>query len=430
MASGNGEDESNPERRRAKDLLRSGELKGEASESERFGDAFAARRLRRPVGNSRRLWKRVEGDDPFDGKPKAPPKEKPRGVYAAGRFVRVDKFNESQEKAKKAKVPDWAAPAPRSAPRPSDQSREAEVKATPTAEDPLARLMQTIAQKNREAQTKLDKADDASSRLKKKQEVPQEPPPPSLLPGETPGGGMPAVAPPPQVGRSSQKSSKTGRMRTSSQRVAAPPVARPAEPQKPRAYAAGRAPPKPRAAPVDLPVEMRTPPRVDPARGEQEAPRQRRYAAGRAPPKPRAAPKDIPIEMRRPPRVGVEGAQDAGPPEFEIRRDSPAFNRPGKKTVSSKPAAVAAAKEVPVKPTPAPKPAAPPAARKAPSGGLDDLFGGGGEGPVRIGRRKKQSAKAEPEKATENKAPPGSQQPPFPIPKVAYDPTKDSSSDD
>lgn len=443
-----------PRRMKAKDLLRAGELEPERPGSERFGRSFAERRFRRPVGNSERLWKKVDGEDPWEAnKARKPEKKQQRGVYAAGRFVRVDKHRESKERAKKAQIPEWARKERSSgAESGSKQPQQAEVKATPTAEDPMARLMQIIAQKNAEAQAKIDKASDAASRMKKK-----APPAPVPTPGAPPrapsqasahGDGQPVPTPPrPPKPAPRKSSSRSGRMRTSSGRRTAAPAPPPVSPspQKPRQMAAGRAPPKPRGKPTDLPVEMRRPPRIDPNARTAEAvdPKNRRMAAGRAPPKPRAKPKDIPLEMRRPPRIGADGVVQKVGPATEIRKDSPAFNRPGKKTVSKKarPSASASASS-PKAPAKTAEPAAPPIDRTPPkprsvpkpkppgggaggnAGGMDDIFGmaAQGEGPMRIGRRKKKKAAAEPDKSAKPKPDSGPPKPPFPIPKVPHTP--------
>ena len=93
-----GQDDSD-DKLTAKDLLRAGELDAPEHAGERFGRRVRDRHMRRPVGNSSRLWSRVDGEDPF-GEPrkKEPPKQ--RGVYASGRFVRID-----SEERRKEQVP-------------------------------------------------------------------------------------------------------------------------------------------------------------------------------------------------------------------------------------------------------------------------------------------------------------------------------------
>ncbi len=369
------------------------------------------RHLRRPVGNSRRLWERVDGEDPWDlPKRKVPPKQ--RGVYAAGRFVRIDQATpEGRKKAAEDHVPDWA--------RAAQKAREA-ARSTP---QPTEAPAPTPAP------------------------APQRRAPQASQPSPKPADG-PAPTPVPRPAKSARRRasvSKSGRVRTSQggafglpEQDPEPAPKRPIPPEE-RRYAAGRTPPKPRAAPKDLPIEMRRPPRVDPHAKKDEAPidpRQRRYAAGRAPPPPRQKAKDVPIEARRVPRIDPETGEDlnrpdpakrryaagrAPPPPRQKPKDIPLEHRfPSRMGPDGKPlpAASEAVPESPPEPAAAPEPPASPASRpsapvdrtppkpKPPSappdrslpkpgggGGLDDLFGvAASEGRVRIGRRKKKAA--------------------------------------
>ena len=437
---------------RAKDLLRAGELDTEQRGAEKFGRDVMQRRLRRPVGNSEKLWKRVDGEDPWElDKPKKKV-EKQRGVYAAGRFVRVDKAEQSKSKKDdpNAHIPDWA--------RNQQRRRESavsapEVKATPTATDPLERLKQIIAQKNDEAAAKRDKASDAASRMAKSE--------PAAAPPEQELSLEDRLPPAPST---SGRVSKAGRLRNTSARR---PTARamPSKPSKAKAYAAGRSPhpaEQHQGPPEDLPVEMRRPPIVDP-NAKKPVKRKKPYGAGRGPDRSQPkAPKDIPIEMRRPPRVGkaargseaparatrmAAGRQGEQAPAPTKKTDLPVELRtpprpgapaaPPAPTPEAAPApaakAVAAPAAEPVDRTP-PKPKPPPAPveRAIPSpggGGMDDLFGMASmEGPMRIGRRSRKKASAETEKA-KPEAPKGPAQPPFPIPKPGLAAKKGTSAE-
>lgn len=392
---------------KVKDLLRSGELDAHEHKGEDFGSSVMRRHMRRPVGNSERLWKKVDGEDPWDlPRPKKAPKQ--RGVYASGRFVRIDKGQPKKSAKKADHVPAWArekqraAAAARANPK---GSSEPEVKAVPTADDAIGRLQQIIAQRNAENEAKKDKAVDAAARLKEKAAEAEA------------AAEAQAAAPPPvpvKVGPS-----KTGRMRTqrSSGRT---PTARSADgpgseltpemrsvprvphqkkkhkiPPEQRRYAAGRSAPPPRPPPKDIPIEMRRPPRILPGDKKEEpaAPVQHRYAAGRSAPPPRPPPKDIPIEMRRPPRFGPDGQvlppseSPAAPP----RADAPV-------PVAAADETPPAAPELPVKAPPKapPKPPERRTTKPGGGGGMDDLFGmASAEGPMRIGRSRRKKAAPE-----------------------------------
>ena len=61
------------------------------------------RLFRRPVGNTARLWKRMECDDPFVRTTPKSPKAEYKGVYASGRFVRFDQLEKEKAKPTNAK---------------------------------------------------------------------------------------------------------------------------------------------------------------------------------------------------------------------------------------------------------------------------------------------------------------------------------------
>lgn len=412
-------EEDPPPPRKVKDLLQSGELDAKQTPGDSFGERHLRRHLRRPVGNSEKLWKKVDGEDPWD-EPAPTRAPRRRGVYASGRFVRIDDGRGQKEQtAEKSHIPEWArtaqakAEAARSSPGTDDG-----VTATPTAEDPLARLMQTIQQKNAEVEAQRAKKEDAAERIRRAREAEeleavQEDPLPGI-PGATRLGG----------GASERASvSHTGRIRTARGGMLKPAEVKKDKPQDPssRRMAAGRAPPKERQAPKDIPVEMRRPPRVeyDPTKKKRERldPSQRRMAAGRAPPKAKPKTNDLPLEMRRPPRFDPNAPEPArqapvqhrmaagrAPPEprastedipVEMRRP-PRIDEDGD-PVAPAPGTTAEGAPAPAEPK-APTPPKP--VNRSPSGGggggLDDLFGlAQQEGRVRIGRRRKKTAEPE-----------------------------------
>jgi hypothetical protein len=396
-------------RERVKDLLRSGTLDEHQPASADFGERVMRRHMRRPVGNSERLWRKVDGSDPWD-LPEPPKPDKSRGVWAAGRFVRVDR-DEAKKQETTSHIPDWAR-------KQADEPRQAKASADPAPSsakvDPQDKIKEVIARKQAEAdaQTRAAVAARAAS-APAPAPAPTEPAAPSIPIGSRPpsmsksgrvrtnhGGSFDPTAPPPVAGPSApepQHRYAAGRsappprkaptdlpveMRTPPKVDPNAPAPAPAPTQ--HRYAAGRSAPPPRKAPTDLPVEMRTPPRIDPNGGTAaSAPPQPRYAAGRAPPPPRAAPKDLPIEQRMPPRIGPDGQP--------LPPSSPPRPEPG--AAASAPAGEGAAGGS-ATPAAAPRPALPtPAASSGGnSGSLDDLFGLANEGPVRIGRRAKKVA--------------------------------------
>ncbi|TVQ94095.1 MAG: hypothetical protein EA397_03005 [Deltaproteobacteria bacterium] len=389
-------------KQRVKDLLKGGKLDERATGGEDFGERVMRRHLRRPVGNSERLWKKVDGDDPWD-LPKPPKPKKQRGVWAAGRFVRVE-TKEQKKKAAESHIPEWAR-------KQAEQPRvpKAEAKPEPKA-DPESKIKEIVARKQAELDAKAQAAKPA-------------PAPPSA---EEPTTPPPRAVPP--VGRRKASVSRSGRIRTHKggafiEGEEPPPPAE--EPEVQHRYAAGRAPPPPRQKPKDLALEDRRPPRVDPHAPKQEIdPRQRRYAAGRAPPPPRKAPKDLAVEDRRPPRIDPN-APSGEPAEVQHRYAAgrappPPRKKPNELSIEDRmpsrigadgklmPAEAGATKATsasaqppsqrstppPPNPTltgPSPKPAPPSGAGNNAS--LDDIFGlAANEGRVRIGRRKKKAA--------------------------------------
>jgi hypothetical protein len=89
-------------------LLQAKKLPARATPFLRATSRLFDRLFRRPVGNSARIWARLEMEDPFERREKRGPKAAYRGVYAKGRFVRFDKM-EREEKKKKAPEDSHAA---------------------------------------------------------------------------------------------------------------------------------------------------------------------------------------------------------------------------------------------------------------------------------------------------------------------------------
>jgi len=88
-------------------------------------DRLLSRRARRPVGNSRGFWSRIEDDDPFAKKRvKRPEHINDHDVYATGRLVRVDNGkvvpanHRPQQPAPRPKPRQEAKPPPKPTPQP------------------------------------------------------------------------------------------------------------------------------------------------------------------------------------------------------------------------------------------------------------------------------------------------------------------------
>jgi hypothetical protein len=76
--------------RLAKDLYKSGELRPPVAVGARTVDRVLGRQLRRPAGNSRRMWMRVAGEDPYETFVPVREDVTRKTVYADGRFVRLE----------------------------------------------------------------------------------------------------------------------------------------------------------------------------------------------------------------------------------------------------------------------------------------------------------------------------------------------------
>ena len=76
---------------KVRDVLRLGQIPERPIPFMHATSLLFDRIFRRPAGNSARIWKRMEWDDPFEDRPHRSRKVNYKGVYAKGRFVRIDK---------------------------------------------------------------------------------------------------------------------------------------------------------------------------------------------------------------------------------------------------------------------------------------------------------------------------------------------------
>lgn len=321
------------------------------------------RRTRRPVGNSRGFWKRIEDDDPF-----LPPPNLPRAtqvehdqLYPAERLARIPESQRAPQP-----VP---APPPRasSAPKPPPQHPAHEAKPPPQVHTP----------------------DPRSAPSPRPQPAPAPSPRPAAPPAAAPERRLPPIAPPPQAGRSS-----SGRIRVSGPRPtpqSAPPPAEMVDPaeirrQKEAARAAGTGkPPPPKLRGLDdilsILGDLKVAEEMHRAgiTGAQDTDRVE------PPPTPRfTEPEPEPVRPAPVPRPAPAQPPPPAPPSSQAHAPRPAPPRPPS----------------PPPPRPSPPQPTPPAAAAKPGpppsqGNLDDLFGGGAAGPsggpqegrVRIGKR-------------------------------------------
>lgn len=102
--------------RRAKDVVRDNDVLPHDTPWKHTTVRLMARYWRRPAGSSAKLWKKVGGDDPFlPPKPERKMLEEHRQVSAAGRFVRIDKYERKKnpglpgpkKQERQENVPDW-----------------------------------------------------------------------------------------------------------------------------------------------------------------------------------------------------------------------------------------------------------------------------------------------------------------------------------
>ena len=304
------------------------------------------RRDRRPVGNSARLWKRLDEDDPFlPPRPKrhARPEHKP--VYAAGRFIRLDRV-----KVKKRVV---------------------------TPQDRLIARLREEAKRTREralASAKMDAGKAKSS--------PAAPQP------------APAPAPPSRPVHATNPEERAAALR---KRLADIEAGR-----KAKARAEGKAqPPSEQPAPPPLPKPKARPTRhTNAGRFRASASKHKRRGWGvveRSPfeqqqeealaPAPEPAPEESPAPKRK--RRTVRSAADIPdlPPAPSIGKiPAPPSGPPVPLPVHSTP------------PKPPSQKAPPRTAGPTGPLSMDDLFGAAAmEGRVRVGRPKRKKAEPEPE---------------------------------
>ena len=88
-----------------RDILRKGELPARPVPFLSATQFLFDRLFRRPAGNSARIWRRLEWDDPFEDRPLRSRKADYKGVYAKGRFVRMDRDLPEKKQPKKIKDP-------------------------------------------------------------------------------------------------------------------------------------------------------------------------------------------------------------------------------------------------------------------------------------------------------------------------------------
>lgn len=288
------------------------------------------RRTRRPAGNSRRFWARMEEDDPF----------LPRVGGARGPDILHDRFAPAE---RLSRLPQSAPQRPASKPKP--RAREVSASGAHAVHTPEPRPVPPPTPAAR---------------------PPVSAPPPSAPPA---AAARPAPAPPPAAPpappRQEGTGSRTGRVRIQrATRVPPPQVEAAPSPAQIRAAKkqqrgfGTQPPPPPRLRSLDevlgLLGELQVAEQLyeagikdpDEDAGSAMAP-----PVDHTPPRPATAP---PVD-RRPPRVATATPVDRTPPRPATARQA--------------------------EPTPAPEP----------QGGLDDLFGGASNDRVRIGRRTRSS---------------------------------------
>lgn len=383
-----------PDDRRARDLLRKDEIVVRAWPGFRTIRRLFGRAAWRPVGNSARLWTKVGVDDPYAEPPEFA-KNDHRAVYASGRFVRLDQADKPQpspgkgvQKAAKPQNPGAAS---------AGKAAQDDFEHTPSASKTAPTPKKAIAYKAREATAKSTKVFQ-----------PKAAPPRGPVPASGKGATEPIDRTPPLPQRPQGAISPAGRYRpqvqTPSRRFtgadeppptqvpqkAAPLISKPAEPVVPK-------PPSTFAraqAPVPPPVARPTPPPAPTPKASPPAPKAAPPIAKAAPTPPPAAPPPKVAPPQPPPATGKAAADLKVGAEFAIPQTqlpAGALNQLGKAQVVPLRRATKAVEEPP--PQAAPKATAP--VNRAPplpggGGGMDDLFGGAAqEGRVRMSRPKK-----------------------------------------
>ncbi|TNE90167.1 MAG: hypothetical protein EP330_08905 [Deltaproteobacteria bacterium] len=315
----------------AKDLLRQGELSEVRVCGWELVERVYARRSRRPAGSSARLWAKVGVEDPFaEVAPKSDePVAEARAPAAAARFKQIDKHAKKKKKAQQQNLPGAARK-----PQMSEQ-RKAALAAAEEAARKKEKMKRAVARYGEEGAQRM---------LGLPSATPSADAPGKARPTRTGGPAEDGVdRRPPRVSRGGEGGrSSTGRVRM--------------------AGGVDRTPPRV-AGPTDGAVDRR-PPRVPgpgeaPVAGDEETSRERR-------PMQVMGPEGKPVD-RRPPRVGR-----AAPQATERRRSR---QQGASGDVDRRPPRVGLAANK------GPHEQAAPAAKSG--GGMDDLFGGMGEGRVR-----------------------------------------------
>lgn len=348
---------SQDEDSRAKDLLPPDSPPEDHTETRKIGvrrvvgwqtvDAVMARADVRPVGNSRRFWKKIEADDPFKRKP-LKPADYAQEVYVAERLPRVQTSTVQRQPAQQTRDNMSSQSSPQ---RPQSRTQPQRVAKPPqrTPEPTHPRDTQT-----------------AKPPPQPRRAAPV--PPPSAEPE---AAAPPIDRRPPRIMPDS-KSPKTGRVRASRTRIKTP--SKPATQTKSAA---------------EIREEKR---RVRSGEPEQDI--------------HKIAPKrslDDYMEYMRNMAYAKElydqGLEVPSMSSDEMEDSTPAPRPKPTRAAQADPPAEPKSPPIDRRP-PMPKKAAPKAPqtpRRPASGTMDDLFGGGGpdEGRVRIGRRDKPTGKSE-----------------------------------
>ena len=361
--------------RRTKDLLKEGLLDERIVLGARTIDRLQLRRWWRPCGNSARFWKKNGEQDPFERPEKEAPLEK-KLVYVAGRFVRLDKWDERQE-AKKA---GFGAASATSAPTGTAADRWG---GDGLSSEDLTKQLKQWEKEIPVAKSSMPRTPRGSGR-------------PQSGPGSNPDAPMERHVPPVRPQGRSSSSSRPGRMRMSARGPRG--TSKPAMHQANPVFNEPEAPPAPAAPTGNAEKLDRRPPRRKP----QVAARSDADGIDRRPPRPDGQPHE-PLPPARsqapPPKPAPQKAAPSAPPPPKatpVPRPGP---KPAAPSDGSGPAVPTSNAAVPKArpPAPEPPPAAeatkpkpmPPVNRSLKTGGMDDLFGAPTESRVRMSRTKK-----------------------------------------
>lgn len=316
--------------RRAKDLYKAGELRVPPAAGIKTTKRLLRRFFRRPAGNTRRLWLRVAGEDPFF-RMTAPPDIKRKTVYADGRFVRLED----------GKVPKRGSGPKRVKPPPRDNSPSTSSSSKPSGNDLIPPGFRNIP------------AASASSSPPQNQGASLIPPGFRDIPTAKSQRQAPASNPTP-----GDRGENLGEALIPKGFLDIP-LAKPKPPPRP---------PKPDVMPKAPPLP----------------PREQQNTTGRIR-QPRRS-----RQVIRTPKSEPRPTPPAPPPKAADRPQAPPPERP---KVEPAPKPQPAARSEPPVPIPPPPKAAPkPEVKPGPppsAGGLDDLFAAPTEGRKRLGRRRR-----------------------------------------